>query len=544
MKQTAENGICPECGFDESLWEVMPHHLRPGTVLAGKYMFGKAIGEGGFGITYIGIDLNLNLRVAIKEYFPSGCVTRNSSVTDTVTVFSGDMMTAFNTGKEKFIEEARRLAQFNDSDGIVSVKDFFLENGTAYIVMEYLEGETLKSFLTRRGGKLSVAETLNMIEPILKSLSQLHQSGLIHRDISPDNIIITKSNKVKLIDFGAARDISSDGQRSLSVQLKPGYAPEEQYRSHGTQGSWTDVYALCATIYRMITGQVPVESLDRLHDDCLSLPSALGTDISPQTESVIMMGLAVDYRQRLQSVGELYNALYNNKAVNQPTYPTHTPPVQAELSPEKQTKKLQIALIVTLSILPIAVIVLIIVLFTSGVIGSNKSSGDMSVQTPAPTVTVSAPTPVSTPTPLPPRPDRYSSACVYKRMDSIHNSALVDDETYLKLKEVILDFDKLCVEYMNNGNPEALKYLPSGTTAYSQQTEYKAKHPTIYEILNAVDVINARYDGTSYYVWVMENMTVIENGEKRTDVDYWVYKLQKNNSGYVILDYTHDPLND
>ena len=224
-------------------------------------------------------------------------------------------------------------------------------------------------------------------------------------------------------------------------------------------------------------------------------------------------------------------------------YRQYTPPVQSGQSPEKQTKNLQIALIVTLSIIPIAAVILIIVLFTSGVIGNNKTVDDASVQTSAPTVTVSTPAPVPTPTPLPARPDRYSSAYTYKRMDNIHSSTLVDDVTYMALKGVILDFDRLCVEYMNNGNPEVLKYLPVGTTAYLQQTEYKAKHPTIYEVLNAVDVINARYDGISYYVWVMENMTVTENGETKTNVDYWVYRVQENSGGYVIVDYTRDPSN-
>ncbi|MBQ3426404.1 MAG: protein kinase [Clostridia bacterium] len=312
MSDNPNGGVCPHCGYDAAHYEVPLHHLRPGTILNGKYYLGRALGEGGFGITYIGWDLNLEMKVAIKEYFPGGFVSRDVSNTDAVTVFSGNAAGAFEIGKNKFVNEAKALAKFDNLPGIVSVKDFFLENGTAYISMEFIEGETLKSFLNRNGGKVSPDTVFAMMRPLMKSLIEVHKSGIIHRDISPDNIMITKDSTVKLLDFGAARDISADGNKSLSIQLKPGYAPEEQYRTHGKQGPWTDVYALCATIYRAITGIAPVESLERLQQDTLAMPSALGVNIDPARESAIMRGMSVFANGRQQTVSELYYQIYTN----------------------------------------------------------------------------------------------------------------------------------------------------------------------------------------------------------------------------------------
>ena len=253
MGQT-ENGVCKACGFNNGGYETPPHHLKPKTILNGKYVIGAAMGEGGFGITYVGYDLNLDIRVAIKEYFPSGMVTRGTVGEGSVTLYTSGDPHEYENEKNKFLFEAKTLAKFDDLPGIVSVRDFFNENGTAYIVMEFIDGVSLKDYLKRKGGKISVDQALRMTEPLLKSLSLIHKSGIIHRDISPDNIMITKKGEIKLLDFGAARGVSPDGTKSMSVQLKHGYAPEEQYRSHGKQGPWTDVYAICATIYRAITG--------------------------------------------------------------------------------------------------------------------------------------------------------------------------------------------------------------------------------------------------------------------------------------------------
>lgn len=286
------------------------HQLRHGAVLNSKYIIEKTLGEGGFGITYLATDTSLDIKVAIKEYFPAGFVIRDSEHSNTVSYFSGDKQDVFISGKDKFIKEARVLGKLSHLPGIVSVRDYFEENRTAYIVMEYLDGITLKDYLLQKGGMISIEHTLRLLEPVLLSLTEVHNQGLIHRDISPDNIMIMPNNQVKLLDFGAARNIDNLDAKSLSVLLKPGYAPEEQYRSKGIQGSWTDVYAFCATIYRCITGTLPQESLERVIEDSLIPPSAKGIAISPDIESILLHGLAVLKENRIENAATLYNALY------------------------------------------------------------------------------------------------------------------------------------------------------------------------------------------------------------------------------------------
>ncbi len=312
MTEREDGGPCPHCGFDEHASPPAPHQLPLRTILNGKYLIGRVLGEGGFGITYLGWDLNLDLKLAIKEYYPAGFVTREITGTNSITPFTGDSLEFFTRGRDKFINEAKTLARFYTLPGIVSVKDFFLENGTAYIVMEYLDGITLKQHLTEQGGKLSAAEVFALMEPLIKSLMEVHRAGLIHRDISPDNIMLAKDGSIKLLDFGAAREISSSGEKSNTVNIKTGYAPEEQYRTHGVQGPWTDIYALSATIYKCVTGITPDESLERIREDRLVPPSSLGVSISPGQEAALMKGLAVFQKNRFQNLEEFSLALYSS----------------------------------------------------------------------------------------------------------------------------------------------------------------------------------------------------------------------------------------
>lgn len=309
------NVPCPRCGFDIKNYDQSIHQLKPYTILNGKYLVGKVLGEGGFGITYLGWDLNLDIKIAIKEYYPSGLVTREITSTGNSSVkpFSGDKREYYQNGLDKFVNEAKSLAKFYTLPGIVAVKDFFRENGTAYIVMEFVNGITLKQHLANSGDKLQPNEVFELMRPLMKSLSQIHAEGVIHRDISPDNIMITNKGDIKLLDFGAARDFISDINRSLSVLLKPGYAPEEQYRTKGHQGPWTDVYGLCATIYKMITGITPPESLERLASDELVPPSKMGIKLSLEVENALLKGLAVFQKDRYQSINELCIEIYNAK---------------------------------------------------------------------------------------------------------------------------------------------------------------------------------------------------------------------------------------
>lgn len=304
---------CPVCGFVEKEYEKPPRWLPLRYVLNGKYMIGKVIGEGGFGITYLGWDLNLQIRVAIKEYFPVGLATRETGKGNgnSISALPGVRQENYRQGLEKFMTEAKNLSKFYNLQGIVAVKDFFFENDTAYMVMEYIDGITLGKYLKDHGGQISEQEALQLFHPVMESLKVVHQSGIIHRDISPDNIMMTRDGRMKLIDFGAARFAGGDTERSLTIILKHGYAPAEQYQSHGNQGPWTDVYAICATMYRMITGKVPPSAMDRLHQDTLEEFAALGCRVSTKTAyAVIDKGLAIRVADRYQNMDELIQGLY------------------------------------------------------------------------------------------------------------------------------------------------------------------------------------------------------------------------------------------
>ncbi|MDO4285357.1 MAG: PASTA domain-containing protein [Eubacteriales bacterium] len=298
-----EYEICPHCGYAEGTQVDEPQYLHPGTVLQNRYQIGVVIGAGGFGITYGAWDSVLEQRVAIKEYMPGEFSTRAPGETQ-VSVYGGEKEEQFEAGKNKFYEESKRLAKFQDVPGIVQIYNSFEENATAYIVMEYLEGETLAERL-RREKKIPEEEAVQLILPVLQALEAVHREGILHRDIAPNNIFLTKDGGVKLLDFGAARNMVLEQGRSLTILYKEGYTPEEQYRSHGEQGAWTDVYAAAATLYKMVTGEVPAGALERRRKDTLKAPSRAGARVSKRTEQAILNALNVDARYRTQSAGQL-----------------------------------------------------------------------------------------------------------------------------------------------------------------------------------------------------------------------------------------------
>ena len=296
-----ENGVCAKCGFDMNGYTVMPHHLVPGTLVKQRYKIGRVLGEGGFGITYIGIDTVLNLKVAIKEFYMSGYVNRNHDASPNVFATLGTHRDTFEKNREKFLNEARVLAQFYGEAGIVGVRDFCEENGTAYIIMDFLNGVDLKTYLEQKG-RLAPEDAVKLLMPVMTSLQHVHAEGIIHRDISPDNIMVMEDGSTKLLDFGAAREISQTDIKSLSVILKPGYAPEEQYRSKGRQGPWTDVYALAATLYKCIVGATPDDAMERMYRDRLPSPAAVDAACPIAISNVIIKGLAVRQADRYQDV--------------------------------------------------------------------------------------------------------------------------------------------------------------------------------------------------------------------------------------------------
>ena len=285
------------------------HCLRKGTRLIGRYTIEGVLGQGGFGITYLGMDELHEKPVAIKEFFPQGIVTRNIEYQDTVTVTFVGEKDNYEKGKERFLKEARTMAKFSKDEGIVKALDFFEINNTAYIVMEYLEGVTLKQYL-RENKRIDAEDLVELLVPLIESLDEIHSQGLIHRDISPDNIMVLPDGRIKLMDFGAARDYTEFGEKSLSIVLKPGYAPPEQYQTHGVQGPWTDIYALCATMYKCITGENPPDAIERVMDDSLKKISEFGIAIPPQEEEAIIKGMSVSAKDRYQDIKDFCEDLY------------------------------------------------------------------------------------------------------------------------------------------------------------------------------------------------------------------------------------------
>ena len=302
-----EYEICPWCGQAGKVQAEEQRYLLPGTVLGKRYLVGTVIGAGGFGITYTAFDTVLNQKVAIKEYMPGEFSTRTTSETK-VTVYGGEKNEQFETGKRKFFEESRRLAKFRDVPGIVQIFNVFEENETVYIVMEFLDGETLAERL-KRDRKIPEQEAVQIILTVLQALEAVHGEGILHRDIAPNNIFLQKGGGVKLLDFGAARSATGTHSKSLTVLYKEGYTPEEQYRSRGDQGPWTDVYAVAATMYRMLTGQVPPGALERRRKDTLKELSKAGAKVNRTVEAAVMNALNVDTRYRTQSAGQFMKEL-------------------------------------------------------------------------------------------------------------------------------------------------------------------------------------------------------------------------------------------
>lgn len=287
--------------------EKFPLALPQGTILAGQYVIEQALGQGGFGITYKATDHKTGQSVAVKEFFPDSMASRTTQTT--VTAFPGERGESFAYGKGCFLQEAETLAEFIGNENIVRVYSYFEENGTAYFVMEFIEGTSFDQYIKEQGGRVSYEEAEKILLPIIDALALVHAKGIVHRDVTPDNIYITKEGKVKLLDFGAARYSLGDKSRSLDVVLKHGFAPKEQYTRHGRQGPYTDVYTVGASFYFAITGRRPPDSIDRLDEDELIPPSSLGVKIAPEKEDAILMAMSVQPSNRYQTMGEFRQAL-------------------------------------------------------------------------------------------------------------------------------------------------------------------------------------------------------------------------------------------
>lgn len=315
------NAPCPNCGWLRNMKNAVSQ-LQPGYTLTNenqteKYIIGRALGQGGFGISYLAWNTNHGERVVVKEYFPSQFVTRDSDAK----IFPINLKDAHQIqhGLDNFLKEAYKMLEFSNDPHVVSVKNFFQANNTAYIIMEFIDGQTLRELIENSGGRIPLNDVLNKLSPIADVLERMHKpkinsngqilrQPLLHRDVSPDNIMFTSNGIVKLLDFGAARNFEDN----KSGIMRTGYSPPEQFiinDSNFIQGSWTDVYAFAATIYHAVTGQLPPNSVSRLGSDSLVLPSSLGVNLEPFQEKALLKALAPDYRKRYQTVSEFMNSL-------------------------------------------------------------------------------------------------------------------------------------------------------------------------------------------------------------------------------------------
>lgn len=302
--QTIESYPCPHCGFSDPNYKNVNYALPVNSILNGRYLIGKMLGQGGFGMTYIGWDLVLEERVAIKEYYPSGLVTRHPGMGTTLLWSSGNQAEKFRqSGMESFLREARKMVKVDDVPAAVHVMNTFTENETAYIAMEFIEGTTLDKYL-QKTGPLGWEDAKKIFYPAIEGMAKVHEAGLIHRDLSPDNIMLQANGNVRILDLGAAKDMTINNGASSMLVAKTGFSPIEQYTQRGNSGTWTDVYAMAATLYYSLTGMLPPPSTDRINSDEIrwdlpqlqALPEAVLTAL--QNAMVVMT------KQRTQTMGQ------------------------------------------------------------------------------------------------------------------------------------------------------------------------------------------------------------------------------------------------
>lgn len=297
--------ICPNCGNDYSKNKQFAGVLPAFTLLNNRYLIGRVLGKGGFGVTYIAKDIISNNICAVKEYMPSEYSTRSGG-TQNIVPFSDDKARfVFTHGRDKFMEEAKTLLKLRNNPIVVDILDYFTQNNTAYLVMEYLDGQDLRKMARTNGGKLDPDFAKMVLVTIASSLMEIHRMNILHRDLSPENIIVTSNGRIKLIDFGAARNFVSTQNKGMSILLKPGFAPPEQYNAKGTQGPWSDVYALCATFYTLVSGKPLVDALFRYRGEQQPSLVSLGCPVTKKTSDVIERGMELDIKRRYKDFKEL-----------------------------------------------------------------------------------------------------------------------------------------------------------------------------------------------------------------------------------------------
>lgn len=297
---------CPQCGYRHVLGAVSQKCLPPGTLLQNRYIVGVALGVGGFGITYKCLDTEVGGICAIKEYFPSNYAQRESGTT--FVSVDEQNMERYNKIMNRFVEEAELVKSFNHRN-VITIYDNFFQNKTAYYVMEYCDGIDLRKYTDNFRRKLGYEEGMNLLYQVMNGLEYVHSKGILHRDIAPDNIFVTKNKSIKILDFGSARSEMDQFNRELSVIVKVGYAPIEQYGGMGKQGAYTDIYALGATFYHLFTGKMPVESTQRVAEDILEEFSRLRPDLPDNLKYCIEKSMELTTAKRISNIAEMRQIL-------------------------------------------------------------------------------------------------------------------------------------------------------------------------------------------------------------------------------------------
>ena len=305
---------CPVCGFDPAQ-AAAPNYVLPyGAILNGRYIVGKMLGQGGFGITYIGWDLAMERKVAIKEYYPSGQVSRNPGSRDLTWYTNEQSRQARQNGMQMFLKEARKMSKVDNLTNVVRVRDIFQENETAYIVMDFVEGETLKARLDKTG-PLTWTQAKEIFVPAIQAMEQVHQADLVHRDISPDNLMLTPDGRVMILDLGAAKDLAINKGASSAMVVKGGFSPPEQYAQQGGSGSWTDVYAMAATMYHSLTGVVPPTAVDRMQGEPVNWALLETGGVPNHVIAALQNAMKLNARERTQTMAELLRQYQSETAV-------------------------------------------------------------------------------------------------------------------------------------------------------------------------------------------------------------------------------------
>jgi len=386
--ELVSEAVCPHCGYDSGK-QNDSHQLPVGTVLNDQYMVGRVLGQGGFGITYIGWDIRLEMVVAIKEFFPGTLVFRDHSISNSLRSVTQNTAGVYAAGKERFLREARALSRLRSIPEIVDIYSLIEENNTAYIIMEFIRGTELKDYVAMKGGRLSAEETLRILEPVVTALAKVHQSDLVHRDISPDNIMLHPMGGAKLLDFGAVRHTESsnadaDLAHSTEAIVKHGFAPMEQYRNRGGLGPWTDEYALCASFYYCLTGQVPPDAMSRSMGE--EIDWSIISGLTETQLEALQKGMSFRAKDRFGNLEELHRALYRKEPAPIPKEP---PREKKAAAPRKKRK----AALATAAIAAVAVIGIL-----AGLWLQPAKENDPVLQEPIPSAAPQIPEPSPLPT--------------------------------------------------------------------------------------------------------------------------------------------------